>query len=156
MIAKRLMLMIERHSGELAVGLLERCRASEKCVGLLRNIPAQELETRAAEVYRNLADWLLEADDKAIAQRYGEIGARRAEQGVPLPHLLWAIALVKRQLWEHLNRHAMVDGVFELLQEIELLQLVDRFFDLAVYHASEGYVMAAKTGTAAGRAAVTA
>jgi len=138
MIARKLIDLIEKNSGPLAHGLLGTFRTTEKMADLSK-IPAQELETRAFEVYRNLSDWLLNRTEEDIERRYVEIGRRRAQQGVALSHLLWALIAVKRHLWDFLNREITTDQMLELQQEMELIRMVDRFFDLALYYAARGY-----------------
>jgi hypothetical protein len=138
MAAQKLIALIERHSSELAQGLKRKFLSQEKMSDMHR-VPADELDQRAVEIYRNLNDWLLSKTEGQIERRYREIGARRAEQGVSLSHLLWAILAVKQHLWEFLNREAMVDHMVDLLQEVELMQMVDRFFDHAVYYAARGF-----------------
>ncbi len=138
MIARKLIDLIEKNSGPLAHGLLNTFRSGEKMADL-KKVPAQELEARAFEVYRNLSEWLLRRTEEDIERRYMEIGRRRAQQGVSLSHLLWALIAVKRHLWEFLNRETMADQMVELQQELELIRMVDRFFDLALYYASQGY-----------------
>ncbi len=138
MVAQKLISLIERHSTELGQGLKRKFLSQEK-MSDMRRVPAEELDQRSVEIYRNLNDWLLTKTEGQIERRYREIGARRAEQGVSLSHLLWAILAVKQHLWEFLNREAMVDQIVDLLQEVELMQMVDRFFDHAVYYAACGF-----------------
>lgn len=138
MVAQKLITLIENNSERLAQGLKKKFLTNERMADM-RKVPAAELDERALEVYRNLNAWLLTKTDGEVERRYMEIGARRAAQGVALSHLLWAIIAVKQHLWEFLNREAMADQMVDLFQEIELLQMVDRFFDNALYHAARGY-----------------
>jgi hypothetical protein len=138
MIAQRLVQLIETHADQLARGLREKLERSERASDM-RKVPADEIQIRVYEVYRNLSDWLLTRTESSIEQHYTAIGARRAAQGVSLSHLLYAILAVKEYLWEFLNHEAMVDRHVELLQEMELLRMVDQFFDRAVYYAAQGY-----------------
>ena len=74
-----------------------------------------------------------------IEKRYFEIGERRASQGVALSDLCWAIVLTKGHLWEFLQRQGFMRGPVEIYGEMELLRLLDRFFDRALYFATAGY-----------------
>jgi hypothetical protein len=58
---------------------------------------------------------------------------------VPLSQLIRAIILTKQNLWEFLKREAIVDSPVEVFGAQELLQLLDQFFDCAIYYASLGY-----------------
>ena len=63
----------------------------------------------------------------------------RAEQRIPLPQLAWAILLTKEHLWEFLDREGLYGGAASVFGELELLRLLDQFFDRALYFATEGY-----------------
>jgi hypothetical protein len=138
MLAYRLLRLVETHSDALAAGLLERTRNSDFLPGY-RNVPPGELEQRVYEIYRHLADWLLGKSELDIEKRYLEIGAKRARQGVPLSQLLWAIILTKRNLWDFLEREAVLDRPAEIAGELEVEQLLDQFFDRAIFYAAIGY-----------------
>lgn len=147
MIAMRLVRLIEEHSEELANGLMARL-ARHPSLAELRRVPAEELRQRVFEVYRNLSDWLLNKTESEIEARYTAIGARRAIQGVPLSQVIFALHAVKEHLWEFLQREGLVERHVELFQEIELLRLVERFFDRAIYFAARGFEQAEKARAA--------
>jgi hypothetical protein len=98
MIALRLVRLIETHSEELSEGLTRKLLSSHR-TRELRKVPEHELHQRCHEIYRNLSDWLLTKTDHDIEEVYKTLGARRAQQGVPLAALLWAILLTKEHLW---------------------------------------------------------
>jgi len=138
MLAYRLLRLVETHSDALAAGLLERTRNSP-LLPALHKVPPGELEQRVYEIYRHLADWLLGKSELDVEKRYLAIGARRAQQGVPLSQLIWAIILTKRNLWDFLEREAVLDRPAEIAGELEVEQLLDQFFDRAIYYAAVGY-----------------
>jgi len=130
--------LIETHSEQLARGLMERLQHCEKCPDVQR-IPADEFRQRAFEVYGQLGDWLMTKSEAELERRYMAIGARRAAQGIPLSQVIWAILLTKEHLWEFLKREALVDRPVEVLQELDLLLVIEYFFDRATYYAALGY-----------------
>jgi hypothetical protein len=67
------------------------------------------------------------------------IGGRRASQGVALSNVCWAIAVMKEHLWEFLERQGFKRGPVEMYGEMELLRLLDRFFDRALCFATEAF-----------------
>ena len=145
--ASRLVQLIETHSDALANGLMEKLAQSEKAAEM-RKVPTPELRQRIYEVYCNLSDWLLNKTEEEIGRRYREIGARRAEQGVALSHAQFALLAVKEHLWQYLRREGLVDRHVELFLELELLEMVDQFFDHAAYYLVRGYEQAAKARAA--------
>ena len=138
MLAYRLVRLIETHSDALAAGLLAKVQDSE-LTRTYRNVPPEELKQRVYEIYRHLGDWLLGKSAFDIEQRYEEIGTRRAHQGVPMSELVWVIILTKENLWEFLRQENVMERPAEVFGELEMLQLLDQFFDRAIYYASVGY-----------------
>src|SRR5215813_12852198 len=134
----RLVRLIETHSNELASALLSRVRSSEATPDYYL-IPDEDLRERVYEIYRHLGDWLITRDEFDLEQRYEKIGARRAKQAVPLSQVAWAIVLTKENLWEFLKLHSEMERPVEAFGELELLQLLDLFFDRAIYFAAVGY-----------------
>jgi hypothetical protein len=138
MLAYRLVRLIETHSDALAATLLERVRRSEILLDY-QKVPAGELKTRVYEIYRHLGDWLLGKTEFDIEQRYVEIGKRRAQQEVPLSQVVWTIIQTKENLWDFLKREAVLDRPVEIFGELELLQMLEQFFERATYYATIGY-----------------
>jgi hypothetical protein len=151
LLAYRLVRLIEKHSDELAQNLLAQVQTSEKTAAFSR-VPAAELRDRVYGIYRNLGDWLLGKTESEIEVRYCEIGARRAAQGVPFSQLVEAIILTKDTLWQFLMKEAAVDRPLEVFGELEMLQLLDQFFDRAIFYAALGYESAPAGAKAAGAA----
>jgi hypothetical protein len=139
MLAYRLLRLVETHSDALATGLLEKTQNSPSLAGYNHNVPPEELKQRVREIYRHLADWLLGKSELDVEKRYVEIGVRRAQQGVLLSELIWAIILTKRNLWDFLKQEAVLDRPAEISGELEVEELLDQFFDRAIYYAATGY-----------------
>jgi hypothetical protein len=137
MLAYRLVRLIETHSDALAASLLDRVRKSSRLRDY-RNVPPEELRQRVHEIYQHLGEWLLSKSDADIERRYVEIGARRAAQDVPLSQVIWTITLTKENLWEFLKKESVIDRPTEIFGELEMLQLLEQFFDRAVYFAAIG------------------
>jgi hypothetical protein len=149
MIAYRLVRLIEAHSDQLANGLREKLRNDPRTCGY-GDAPTQEFHGRVLEIYQHLGEWLLGRTESDVERRYVEIGRRRSEQGVPLSQLICAINLVKQHLLEYVNSEAVREKPVEVFGELEVLQLLEQFFDRATYYAVVGYeraqaVRAAKT-----------
>ena len=141
MLAYRLVRLIETHSDGLATGLLARVQSSEFTRDYCK-VPSIDLQERVYEIYRHLGEWLLGKTDFDIRERYMEIGALRAEQQVPLSQLVWVIVLTKENLLDYLKNEAGMERPTEVFGELEMLQLLDQFFDRAIFYASMGYEQA--------------
>jgi hypothetical protein len=138
MIALRLVRLIEHHSDALAGELVVKLETSSRTADL-RKVPIEELRQRLQEILRHLSEWLLTKTGHDIEQRYFEIGKRRASQGVALSDFCWSIVLIKEHLWAFLQRQGSTDGPVEIYGEMELLRLLDQFFDRGLCYATEGY-----------------
>lgn len=138
MIALRLVRLIESHSEQLAESLVHKLERSSRAADL-KKVSAQEIRERAREVYRNLSDWLLTKTEDDIERVYTPLGRRRAEQGVTLSALCWALMMTDENLWDFLELQGMREKPLEILGGFELLRLLDQFFDQAIYFATLGY-----------------
>jgi hypothetical protein len=138
MIALTLVRVIERHSDELATELVAKLETSPRTADL-RKVPVEELRGRIEEILRHLSEWLLTKTGHEIEQRYFELGERRASQGVALSDFCWAIAVTKEHLWDFLQRQGFMSSPLQIYGEMELLRLLDQFFDRALCFAAEGY-----------------
>ena len=139
MLAYKLVRLIETHSEALSASLLEKVQSSE-LTRSYRNVPPEDLKDRVFDIYRHLGEWLLgKGSGFDIEQRYEEIGAKRVHQGVPISELIWVIILTKENLWEFLQKESLPERPIEAFGELEMLQLLDQFFDRAIYYASVGY-----------------
>jgi hypothetical protein len=141
MMLYRLVRLIETHSQALAACLLDRVQNSELTQSY-QNVPPKELQERVYEIYRHLGEWLMGKDEVQLEQRYLEIGARRARQRVPLSEVVWVIVLTKENLWEFIKKESVLERPVEVFGELEMLQLLEQFFDRAIYYAAVGYELA--------------
>jgi hypothetical protein len=138
MFSYRLVRLIESHADALASTLEERVQGNSQ-VSHFRDVSTQELRQRVYEIYGHLGEWLLGKNELDVEQRYREIGSRRATQKVPLSEVIQAIVLTKENLWEFLKSEAVADRAVEIMGELELLQMLEMFFDRAIYYAAVGY-----------------
>jgi hypothetical protein len=148
MVTRKLVKMIESHCDTLASALAEKLHRSSRTAGFLV-IPRNELVHATGELYRNLGDWLLSKTEAEIEMRFIEVGKRRYAQKVPLDDVVWGIAMSKENLWGFLRRESLADHAMDLFNELEFMQLLDGFFDRAIYYAVRGYEQAKSSRAAA-------
>jgi hypothetical protein len=141
MMLYRLVRLIETHSEALAACLLDRVQNSDATPDYGK-VPPEELKERVYEIYRHLGDWLITKDELDLEQRYLAIGARRALQGLPMSQVAWAIVLTKENVWEFIKKEIGIERPVEVFGEMEMFQLLDRFFDRAIYYAAVGFELA--------------
>jgi hypothetical protein len=148
MITRKLVSMIENHCDDLAKRLAEKLHRSSRTAGFLV-IPREELIHATADLYRNLGEWLLSKTEDEIESRWVEVGRRRYAQKVPLDDVVWGIILSKETLWGYLRHESLADHALDLFNELAFMQMLDGFFDRAVYYAVKGYESAKSARAAA-------
>lgn len=140
MMLYRLGRLIETHSQSLSPSLLDQVQGSERTrTTYQKNVRVEELKERVYEIYRHLGEWLTGKDESHLGQRYLQIGARRACQRVPIGEMTWVIVLTKENLLEFIKKESVMERPVEVFGELEMLQLLEQFFDRAIYHATVGY-----------------
>ena len=139
MMLYRLVRLIETHSQALATCLLDQVESSDLTPCYKKNVPPQELKEKVYGIYHHLGEWLIGKDEFHLEQRYMQIGARRAHQRVPLSEVIWVIVLTKENLWEFIKKESVLERPVEVFGELEMLQLLEQFFDRAIYYAAVGY-----------------
>jgi hypothetical protein len=136
----RLVHLIEEDAADMASGLLEKIEHDANAAGYLEHVPSAELWKRVHEIYRHLGGWLTERTAGEVARRYREIGARRADQGLPLSQLLYVILATKTYLHEHVQQHhPPVTQPSEVMADLEMETLLEQFYDHAIFFAALGY-----------------
>jgi len=139
-LGSRMVRLIETNSEQLARGAVEAVKNSARCQDFIRKVPAEELQQRIQEIYQHLGEWLTRKTERDVELRYTAIGERRAAQGVSLSHLMFAIIATKEHLWAYVAQEVLGDPrPVELVHEVELAELVEQFFDRAIYFAAIGY-----------------
>jgi hypothetical protein len=138
MLGSRLVRLIEKHSEQLANGLTAKLLQLER-TSEFRKIPPDELRRTTAELYHNLGEWLLKKTEKDIERHFCSIAERRAADGISLPQFVWALIVSRNHLYQFLLGQAFTDSIFELYSELELQQLLNQFFERAMYYAVVGY-----------------
>lgn len=138
MIALRFVRLVESHSDLLAENLLRKLQYSARSADL-RKVPEAEVRERVYAIYRNLSDWLLNKTDADIQRVYTHLGYRRASQGISMSALCWSIMMTEENLWDFLESQGLRESAVDILGNLELLRLLDQFYDRAIYYAIVGH-----------------
>jgi hypothetical protein len=105
----------------------------------MEKVSEAELLTGFQEILQHLSEWLLTKTETDVEKRYAEMGARRSSLGVSLADSCWAVTTTKEYLWDFLQKQGFLRNPIELYGEIELLCLLNQFFDHALCHMVGGY-----------------
>ena len=138
MVALRLIRLIETHCNEISQTLAAKIKSSARTSDM-QKVSEPELLASLHELLQHLSEWLLTKTEGDIEKRYNEMGARRAVLGVPLAESCWAVTMTKEYLWEFLQKQGFLRNPIELYGEMELLSLLNQFFDRALCYMVQGY-----------------
>jgi len=140
--APKLTQHLKQDADSMSERLLEKIRNSHRCSELLLRVPAEEHKRYAVDIYRDLVEWLAAETDSPIEHRYVGLGKLRAQQGVPLSHLFWAVCITREYLWEYIQQECLLEEPVEFWGGVMLLRSLNQFFDRVLYLAILGYQMA--------------
>jgi hypothetical protein len=138
MLGMKLVRLIEKHSDSLSRELMEQVLRAEHTSDF-QKIAQEDLRLAATDVYRKLGEWLLQKKEGEVARRFKAVAAQRVQEGIRPQQMVWALMLTRDLLWRFLRREAFLDSIVELHAELELQQLLNQFFDRAIYYAIQGY-----------------
>jgi hypothetical protein len=133
-----LMNQIHMHAEQLSERVIQAIRTSPR-IKSLGSVSEEELRRRFFDLFQNLGRWLGEKGEEEIEATYGEIGRRRCREGTPLNELVYAVILVKQQLWDYIEKHIAPASEGNLYQEEMIIEMLGKFFDRALYHTVRGY-----------------
>lgn len=150
MIALRLVRMIEVQSEKIARDLVRKIQTSAETSDL-GAVPEFELRAGMRDMLQHLGDWLLSKTATDIESRYRELGARWSGQGVALVQSCRVVITTKETLWDFIQKQGLYLSGIQLYGEIELLWLLDQFFDRALCSVVEGYAMSDSSSAEGGR-----
>jgi hypothetical protein len=105
-------------------------------------LPILELHNRAYDVYHNLGKWVARGAEHEVEATYSDLGRRRYNEGIPLSQVILAMLLTKNHLFDYVRTSGLSDTALDLYQELELVQVVNQFFDKAIYHTAQAFEQA--------------
>jgi hypothetical protein len=148
MLGAKLLRLIEKHAREIGENVVTALRTSER-TSAYRKLSEDEIRTATLELYAHLGEWLLTKSAHDVEVYFTALGAKRAAQGIPASQLSWALFIIKAQLASFIFGESAADRVLELYSELELISMLDGFFDRAVFYALVGYEQSARAERAA-------
>lgn len=142
--APKLVQHMKANAERMSDEVLQKIRRSEKCSELVQKLPLEEQKHYAADIYRDLTDWLASESDDTIERRYVALGTLRAQQGIPFSNLHWAVCIAHEYLWQYMQNECLLEEPVEFWGGVILLRSLTQFFNRVVYFASLGYERASR------------
>ncbi len=145
---RKLVQHMKDNSEQMLEGFIRNLRASGRCDELLRRVPAEEHRQYLMGTFHDMTDWLTAETDSIIEQHYVALGMRRSQLGVPFSDLFWAMSIARDLLWDYVQQECLLEEPVEFWGGLNLLRLINRFFDRAGYYALVGHQKAVKSDLA--------
>lgn len=139
MLSTRLVRMIEAHAEELTHSVVTDLKRNPK-TPTYNKLPVDALHRRVNAVFQEFGEWLEHKPEQSMERWYRELGERRCVEGIHLGEVVYALTLTKYHLQEYIRSCGLADSALDLYQEMELMTLINRLFDRAIYYCVEGYM----------------
>ena len=137
MFSYRLVRLIETHADTLAAGLEKKVLSSAYVTA---SVPFPPMNCGNAST-RYIVIWAIGCwgRTRRILNSATGRSARGGHTGGTTGRVIQVIVLTKENLWDFLKSEAVLDRAVEIMGELELLQMLEQFFDRAIYFAAVGY-----------------
>ncbi|MBN1321969.1 MAG: acetate uptake transporter [Thermoleophilia bacterium] len=127
------------HGEEIAAMWLRDLRVSAQTPSYGK-VSDEELVSASEFALTQVGDYIGgQPGEENIAEFFHNLGATRSAQGLPLPELISAILLLKREIWVSARTHGVWESAMDLQRAVDLSRELGRFFDRAVYYTTVGY-----------------
>jgi hypothetical protein len=130
---------VQSHGEEIAAMWLQDLRVSQQTpsYGVISD---DELVNASEFALSQVGEYFSgKPSEENIGDFFRTLGATRAAQGLPLPELISAILLLKREIWISSRTHGVWESAMDLQVALDMTRELGRFFDRAVYYATAGY-----------------
>jgi hypothetical protein len=138
MLALNVVRLIEAHSDALSDRVVQRIRSSHH-ITAYKNLPDNQLKELAAEIYCHLGSWLTDKRQAEVERLFSHRAIRHADHGIPLSDVVWALMIMKENLFRYVQSNVEVQHAYELFGELEIIQAIDQFFDNAIFFVTVAY-----------------
>lgn len=138
MLSIRVTELVAAHADELADRIVADIQSNPK-TAYYHVMDVSELRRRIRQLFGNLNQWLVEIPESELRNTYVKFGQVRFWEEVPLPDLVYAIILTRQHLIEFIRHHSTADSSLHIYQEMEVHDLISRFYDEIIYFTITGY-----------------
>ena len=155
MISAKLIQLIELHALPIAADVASDLASNTRTPGF-RRVKRDDLEQRVFTIVHHLGKWIGDPRSREVLDEFGEWGATRFGQGIPLSEVVYALIVLKSHLRRYVREHALLDAAFPLVEADyilpmhlhslqELNEQISTFFDEALYALALGHERVAAT-----------
>jgi len=145
MLYSRYIRLVEEHAEKLTSQWIAEVKSNSATLQY-KQFSDQELHNRIFDVYERLGVWLMgeENETEKIGEHYLRLGRARAEEGIKLSEVTYALILSRVILVKYILSQGMIDTFLDVQLAFEFYQKVVGFFDKALYLVATGYESSGK------------
>ncbi len=144
--------LIEDHAEQLTQSVVKELLTDARTPGYCK-LGQNEAYARVYDVLHNLGTWLDCESDEVTENFYRGLGQARFAEGIPLAEVVCALMLTEQAIRSFIDARGWVDSALDLRRQIELYDLITRFFERATYFTVLSYEQQARPAIAAAPAA---
>ncbi len=131
--------LVEKNAEEIAKEWVIEVKKNKRTPSY-KNIPDEKLISRAVEFYHELRRMLMSSSTYEEAQAYLLKYAKACyEDNIPLHEAIYALAMMRRQMWLFAEFQVAFNTVVERQSAIDSVTRVIRMMDYAVYTITKNY-----------------
>ncbi len=137
--------LVEEHAEYLTERWLVEVKNNPATAGYTK-VSDEILTSRVYDVYKRLDKWLSDEDPdhKKSAEHFIALGRERANEGLHISEVVYALVLSRAVIWNYLIEQNLINTSIELRIALEFYQRINNYFDKAVYFVAVGFESASK------------
>jgi len=131
--------LVEKNAEEIAKEWVVEVKKNKRTPSY-HNIPAEKLIPRAVEFYNQLRNRLMSVSTYEEAEAYVIKYAKTCyEENIPLHEAIYALVLMRRQMWLYAEFQAVFTTIVEHQQAVDSVTRTMRMMDNAIYKVIQHY-----------------
>jgi hypothetical protein len=138
--------LVEKNADEIAKGWVVEVKKNKRTTSYY-TLPSEKLIAQAVEFYHQLRKMLMSSNTYEDTQAYILRYAKTCyEESIPLQEAIYALVLMRRQMWLFAEFQATFTTVVEHQQAIDSVTRTILMMDYAVYKITQRYMELQKKG----------
>ena len=135
----KLIRMTEGHAEEIAQQWCKAVRADNRTPSY-HVLPEEQCVLQAVNFYKNLSKvYFSERPSRELYEYFTQFADDRYKERIPCPEVIYALFLMRRQMWHYADSQAAFVTPVDHFQAIEALNRTSRIFELGIFFLAQRY-----------------
>ena len=137
--ADKLIEITESHAQEISQQWCKTVRTNNRTPSY-HLIPEEECVLQAVRFYKNLSRvYFSQKPSRDLYEYFTQYAEDRYSEGIPCPEAIYALSMMRRQMWLYADSQAAFLTPMDHLQAIEAINKTIRIFDLGIFFVAQKY-----------------